>query len=223
MIVKKMHLLSVPLSGSSEPFLTKFLGSSALCKQALRHLTSIIIGTLLPISAAMSLIPSDQLFINFSRNIPTINDIVTTLAFFIGCFFIFRALLKLKIYGEMRTMMAPNARLNQVLIFLFAGALLMYLKDATMPMLVDAVFGSPTKNPLAYDTSNNMAAAVQLAAKHIIQFIGLVSLVRGIMQLTGQQEGGRSPMGKAITHIIAGVFAINVQQSINLVQGVFEV
>src|SRR5437764_9809062 len=87
---------------------------------------------------------AEVLLVNFSRNIPLIQKLIMVLAFFMGMFFIFRALLKLKIYGEMRTMMSPHARLNQVLLLLFAGALLMYLTTATIPVIVDAVFGSPT-------------------------------------------------------------------------------
>lgn len=177
-------------------------------------------GVLLPVSAAMSLVSASEMLINFSRNVPTIQKIVEALAFLTGVFFVFRALLKLKIYGEMRTMMSPHARLNQVLLLLFSGVLLLYLSTTTLSVMTDTLFGSPVIKDIAYSSNPSMNTQVQYAGKKVIQLIGMVSVFRGIIQLASYQEGGQRSIGKAITHIISGAFAVNVEQSIKLLDGI---
>lgn len=162
---------------------------------------------------------ADQLFIQFSEHVDLIINLVNMGAVLVGVTFIFKALLKLKIYGEMRSMMAPHARLNQIFLLLFVGALLMSVPSATRSILEDALLGDRAIKGLAYMPSSHVTEEIQEAAKNIVRLIGSVALVRGLIQLGSYQEGGRHPLGKSFTHIIAGIFAINVQASINLFTG----
>lgn len=172
-------------------------------------------------TTAIAIVTADELLINFSKRVPLIYNLIVNLAAFVGFAFIFRALIKLKIYGEMRTMMSPHARLNQVLLLLVSGVLLIHLTEATIPVMLDALFGSSTITQLPYEHEQSTTAMLQLATKRVVQVIGVFSLMRGIMQVAGHQEGGRHPIGKAITHIVSGVFAINIQLSLDLLQGLF--
>jgi intracellular multiplication protein IcmC len=179
------------------------------------------VSVLLLAPPAMSMTSLTQLLVNFSQNVPIIEGIIRAFAFLVGSFFILRALIKLKIYGEMRTMLSSHGRLNQVLLLLFAGVLLIYLQNLTIPVMLSAVFGDGSIKGLAYNDTLNLSEQVQYAAKRIMQFIGLAAVFRGIVQLASYQEGGRHPMGKSITHILSGIMAVNIQYSIDLLHRVF--
>jgi hypothetical protein len=155
---------------------------------------------------------------NFSQHVPLLIDLTMETASLVGFFFIFRAFIKLKIYGEMRSMMAPHARLNQILLLLFSGAALIYFPGTTREILVDAFFGTPVIKELPYGETQNIHQDIQLAAKQIMRLIGHISLLRGIVQLGSYQEGGRHSLGKSITHVLGGVCAINIQQTLDLLK-----
>lgn len=164
---------------------------------------------------------ADQFFIRLSDHASLLIELVKATAVLIGFLFIFRAFLKLKIYGEMRSMMAPHARLNQILLLLFMGTLLVSVPYATRDLFMDALFGSPTIKELVYDTSDHFSAALTYAAKRLVRLMGYVAFVRGIVQLGTYQEGGRHTIGKPMTYIVAGVLAINIEQTRRLISSLF--
>lgn len=186
-------------------------------KYTQRLLLILTTGGLARIEAASA----DQLFIHFSDYVPILIDLINATAALIGFALIFKAFLKLKIYGEMRSMMAPHARLNQILLLLLVGTLLIAIPHATTSVLLDAFFGNPTIKGLEYGAYSSFSDEIEYAAKRVVQLIGSIALVRGIVQLSSHQEGGRNSASKSITHIIAGVFAINVQATIHLLHGLF--
>jgi short subunit fatty acids transporter len=171
----------------------------------------------------LNLPASDEMLIHFSTQIPILENILMATTFFIGCILIVQATFKLKIYGEMRTMMAPHARINQIVILYCAGAALMYVSQATIPLAVDALFGSPHLTQLSYDAHQfNFNSQIQEAVKRVIRLIGQFSFIRGILQIARMNDsGGRHTLSKAITHIIAGACAINIEQTLHLVKASF--
>jgi hypothetical protein len=164
----------------------------------------------------------EQLFINIAQQVPTLITLIHRTAALLGFLLVFRALLKLKIYGEMRTMMAPQGRLGHIVLLLFVGVLLLYLGTATENILMDALFRNPAVAipEMSYGESQPLSADILLAAKWIIRLVGYISLFRGILQIGFYQEGGRHSMTKSITHIIAGICAINIQQTFNLLSSI---
>jgi len=165
----------------------------------------------------------DYFFIRLSENVDLLRQVINAIASLFGFLLIFRALLKLKIYGEMRSMMAPHARLNQILLLLFVGIVLIALPSATTPVLLDALFGTPMIKELQYNSAQPTIDDIQYAAKRIMRLIGSFALVRGILQIGTYQEGGRHSLSKSLTHIIAGILAINIQTSLEILMSLFGV
>ncbi len=163
----------------------------------------------------------DQLLKGFSLNVPILVDLINAGAALIGFLFIFRAFLKLKIYGEMRSMMAPHARLNQVILLLVVGTILIYVPYATTQLLADAIFGQPYIEEMPY-VQTLWTAEIQYVGKTIMKLIGRIALVKGMIQIGTYQEGGRHSLSKSVTHILAGMCAINIEHSLSLLMGLFE-
>jgi hypothetical protein len=180
-----------------------------------------LVGLMVPLNSYAELPAADRIFMRFSEHSELLVSLVQITAVLIGFIFVFKAFLKLKIYGEMRSMMAPHARLNQILLLLFVGTLLIAVPYATRDVLVDAFFGSPTIAGLRYDSSRHFSSELVLAAKRLVRLVGYVAFVRGLVQLGTFQEGGRYTLGKPMTYIVAGIFAINIEQTRRLIQDLF--
>lgn len=148
---------------------------------------------------------------NFGKTIPNLMQLVTAIAYVMGMFFVVNGLFHLKKYGEQRSQASSEAHLKGPILYLLVGAALLYL-----PTTVRVGFATFWTNPLPYqyDTDQSGAWADLLKAGFmIIQLIGIISFIRGLVMLThlggagGQQQG---TLGKALAHIIAGILCIDM-------------
>jgi len=127
-------------------------------------------------------------------------------------------LLKLKRYGEMRTMMSTHITIAAPLFMLLAGVALLYLPTVLESSLY-AVWG--TANPLAIPTIgvpgvNSMLPPVVM----FIRFIGVCSFIRGWLMVSRMgKEGGQPGMvGKAFMHIFGGVMCVHIVGTAHLIK-----
>lgn len=148
---------------------------------------------------------------NFSKTIPHLMQLVTAVAYVMGMFFLVNGLFHLKKYGEQRSQASGEAHLKGPILYLFVGAALLYL-PTTVRVGMSTFWVNPF--PYQYDTDQSGAWADLLKASFmIIQLIGIISFIRGLVMLThlggagGQQQG---TLGKAFAHIIAGVLCIDL-------------
>lgn len=161
----------------------------------------------------------DLFFQRFTRVSGTLTQLVTGITYFMGLIFAFRAVYALKHYGEMRTMMSSNANLKAPMTYFLIAAVFMYLPTA-IQVVNETVYGS--ENPLTFAPVLGSYSAVMTGVQMFIRFIGLVSFVRGWMMLsTLAQQGQHQSPGKAFTHILGGVMAMNIQTTIQLLKGTF--
>jgi len=161
----------------------------------------------------------DQLLINISESYTGVWYLATAAAYVFGFFFILRAVYLLKVYGDMRTMMSQQANIKGAMLLMFIGVMLIYSPTAYHTMLL-TVFNTTETSPLEYEavTSAWNQQAV-FAVYGFVQLIGLISFIRGWVMLSQQGQGGQSQFGKAMTHIIGGLFAINIQGTIDVFKG----
>src|ERR1041385_2365927 len=72
----------------------------------------------------------DQVIQRISDNIGSLMQMVTGGAYIIGTYFVIRGVMELKHFGESRTMMSSEHSLKKPLLFIFAGAALIYLPSS---------------------------------------------------------------------------------------------
>jgi len=154
-----------------------------------------------------------QIMINLSQSFPPVWDMVVALSYLIGILFIARAIYALKIYGEQRTMASQGPSMKIPVTLFFVGAMLMYLPSSKSVVLM-TIFGYSEPQPLSYITSNPAwsAQATQVVLQ-LVQLLGLIAFVRGWVYLaqTQSHNPGQHTFGKAMTHIIGGILAINIE------------
>lgn len=152
------------------------------------------------------------MLVNLSKAVPALMRLVTALAYVMGFFFIVKGVLELKHYGEGRSMMSQEHSLAKPLTFLSVGALLIYL-PGSVNVGMSTFWTSP--NPYGYgpQTDTGNWADLTDAAFMIIQLVGTIAFIRGLLILTQMGHGGQpGNFAKAMAHIIAGVMCINLYQ-----------
>ena len=159
---------------------------------------------------------------NLSKTYPYLTMMVTGLCYVIGMSLAIRAIYYLKVYGELRTMMATQSSLKIPVTYILASAVFLFIPTAFSVFNV-TVFG--TNSPIGYDNTNSTIDPIILkAVGGFVQLLGLVSFVRGWMMLVANAQspgGGHASFGKAMTHIIGGFLLINIYALTSVIWSTF--
>lgn len=154
---------------------------------------------------------------NLSANMGQLMQFVTALAYVMGMYFIIEGILKLKKFGESRTMMSEQGSLRVPMIYFFVGGFLLYLPSAVQVGLT-TFWEDPTPYAYVSDSQDPWVQLIQ-AVFVIIQLIGTIAFIRGLVILShvGGHGGQQGQFGKALAHIIGGILLINIYQFIQAV------
>ncbi|MAZ78041.1 MAG: hypothetical protein CMF39_05130 [Legionellaceae bacterium] len=159
---------------------------------------------------------------HLNDNLPGLWSLATAASYLCGFWFLLRSIYQFKMYGELRTMMATQTDLKGPLLFMFVGFMLLYWPSLLHYSMM-TVFNHP--NPLPYQdggTGETFNTTMHLAG-NVIQLVGFVSFVRGWILLTNYtgQPGAQPVMSKAIAHIVAGLFAVNIFETWHILKNTF--
>ena len=133
----------------------------------------------------------------------------------------------LKHAGEGKAHMSQGHTMKEPILYLTSGAMLLYLPSA-MDVILQTVYGS--EEILSYNDiqGGNTIIDILFGSSGLfggglvvfIQLIGLIAFVRGWVMLAksaNQQSGHQGGLGKAAMHIFGGILAINIVQTINII------
>ncbi len=153
----------------------------------------------------------------FSEAIPNLMQLVTALAYVMGFFFIVKGIINLKQFGESRSMMSHEHSLGKPLTAITVGTLLLYIPTSVQVGL--STFWTDA-NPYGYVSSTSDSwTDVTTAAFMVVQLVGTIAFIKGLIMLTHVSGHGGQPgtFSKAMAHIIAGIFCINLYQFLQTV------
>jgi intracellular multiplication protein IcmC len=152
---------------------------------------------------------------NLSNSVPELMKLVTATSYVMGMLFIMRGVIGLKHFGESRSAMSQEHSLKGPLILLGVGAALIYLPSSVRAGLT-TFWDVPT--PYAYrDQIASPYTEVLNASFMIVQLIGTIAFIRGLILLTQGGHGQQNQTSKAITHMIGGILCINIYQFIQVI------
>lgn len=155
---------------------------------------------------------------NFATAVPNLMRMVTAGAYVMGMYFVMAGVMGMKHFGEMRTMMSQEHGVTGPLVEVFIGAAMLYLPSTIRTGL--STFWVSTE-PYAYLTgATDQYTTFINACYSIIQLIGVVAFIRGLMilQKVGSGKGQQDTLGKAIAHIGGGVLCINMYNTIQMLE-----
>ena len=162
---------------------------------------------------------AQDMLTSFAKNIPNLMRMVTAIAYVLGMFFIFNGILKLKQYGESRTMMSGDRGLTGPVVTIAVGTLLLYL-PTSVQVGMSTFWTNP--NPYGYVLETDQWQEFINICFMIVQFIGTIAFIRGLVMMS--HLGSQSQQGafsKGLTHIIGGIFCINIYQFVQVVATTF--
>lgn len=154
-------------------------------------------------------------------NFETISTIVGWVSTGAGFCLLVSAMFKFKRYGESRTMMSSQMSMSGPLFTLIAGVALVLL-PRTLEILVGSIWGDG-QSLLIMPAGSEPVDQYMVAIYKMIQIVGIVSIIRGIITLSklGGGQGQPGMMGKAFGFIIGGAFCLNIQGTIALFKLIF--
>ena len=182
------------------------------------------LGLLTPFLACAEL-TLEQALSNIDNQTDEIKLFIVSVSYVIGVGLCFSGVMKLKKYGTRTAFMAVETSMIGPLLQFFIGVALFYLPDFLQSINItlynSGIFATQTN---FFDSSvivPNQYSNYINPILHIVQIIGLVSFIRGWVQLSKVSGAGQSQPGtisKAITHIITGSLAVNIYQVFNMLQ-----
>lgn len=171
----------------------------------------------LPGGSKITSTSAQDMLVNIAKSIPNLMQLVTAFAYVMGMYLIFAGILRLKHFGESRTMMSQEHSLKGPLILLTIGALLLYLPTAVQVGL-STFWTEP--NPYGYLQEKDQWSQFLNVCYLIVQFIGTIAFIRGLLTLSHLGgHGGNQPgtFAKGLTYVIGGILCINIYQFVQVI------
>lgn len=168
------------------------------------------------IGSQLSSLNPQTILMNIQQAIPNLMRLVTAIAYVIGMAFIISGVMKLKHVGEMRTQMSHEHSIVTPIIQIAVGALLLYL-PSSVQVGMSSFWSDP--NPYGYITEKDQWQQFINVCFMVVQLIGTIAFIRGLVILShvGGHGGHQGSLGKGLTHIIGGIFCINIYQFIQII------
>lgn len=165
---------------------------------------------------------------NLAPSLESIKSLLGISSYIMGMSFIMKGIMALKQVGEHRSHMGGGHNsLKEPVFFLISGSMLLFMPTA-INVFLGTIFGSntilaytgtSTLNPV-FDT---LFGSTSEFGKNLVLFVqtcGLVAFMRGwlIIARSGSQGGHQqNSMGKGLMHIGGGVLALNIVQTITII------
>lgn len=163
----------------------------------------------------LTVLSPESILANIKNTIPALTRFATAFAYVFGMVLVILGVVQLKHAGEMRTQMSHEHHLTKPLLMIAMGTLLIYLPSA-VNMGLTTFWAEP--NPYGYIEQTDQWQEVINVCFAVVQFIGVVAFIRGLILLSRAGEGGhQGNFGKGMMHVIGGIFCINIYQVIQVV------
>lgn len=157
---------------------------------------------------------------NLATQLPQVWLLVTAISYVFGFFFVIEGVMKLKKYAEQRSMMSSEASMRGPLLYIFVGAAMIYL-----PSTLNSGLTTFWLNPSPYGYEEDISEPwrdLYNACIIIVQLVGLIAFIRGLMILTHLgNQGQPGQFGRAMAHIIGGIFLIDLFDFLNMIFATF--
>ncbi|HHT0592958.1 TPA: type IV secretion protein IcmC [Legionella anisa] len=146
---------------------------------------------------------------NLSHSLYPVQHLITGGAYLLGILFFMTAISKLRKIADHRSGSSSQEKMFSPMMYLVMGAALLYLPTA-LDIMANTTFGAG--NILTYTSynSSNIFSSMGL----VVQTAGVLWFVRGCVLVAQASQPGTQHGPKGLAFMIAGVFAMNFDNSI---------
>lgn len=160
----------------------------------------------------------NQMMDKLSSNMPAVIRFIVAFAYVVGIWFVVVAVLELRVYGQARTMMPGNTSFTGPLSKFMIGVAMIFF-PSIINLSMWTLWGQGTSSILVYpNTTDTQWQPLINGVISLIRVLGYISILRGLMMYTRAAQHGAQPGtgGKATVHIIGGVLAVNIVQTVKI-------
>lgn len=149
-------------------------------------------------------------------------DFILSLYYLIGIAFVLGGVAKLKKLGHRTAFMNVDSGIAGPLLMMFVGAALIF-SPQFIEVINNTFFAQSEVQELAYTAGDADIFSQYKDLLRIVQFIGLIALLRGFLILSKATGQGVQPgtISKGFMHIFGGVLAVNIMTTIQIVNNTF--
>lgn len=156
-----------------------------------------------------------SMLVRIGSQIPNFTMLVTAIGYVVGMVFIIMGVMKLKHLGEARTTMSREHSPVPPIVLILVGAALLYV-PTTVNVGMSTFWANPS--PYSYNENTDVWSQYLNICFEVVQLLGVIAFIRGLIILAKLGEHGQpGQFSKGLTHIIGGIFCINIYQFIQVV------
>lgn len=149
-----------------------------------------------------------QMLMNLASVGPSFLRLITAIAWVMGMVLVIKGVIGLKELGDQRTArMDHHHSPKGAIIKIAIGSMLLYL-PSTIRVGMNTFWNEP--NPYAYVKDTSDWSNLLSSAFIVIEIVGVIAVIRGLLLLANGGQGHQSNFGKAMSHIVAGILCINM-------------
>jgi hypothetical protein len=152
-----------------------------------------------------------------SESIPSLGNLAIVFAYLSGLTMVIGALYKLRMHGDYRAMMSAGVDLKGPFGVITFGSFLIWLPSA-LEVTSASLWG--VGEPLGYSPVGGSFYDEGIAvALQIVEFVGLVAFIRGLIILSRAGQSQQSQPGtfaKGFTHLIGGILAYHINATLDV-------
>lgn len=149
-------------------------------------------------------------------------DFILSLYYLIGVAFILGGVAKLKKLGHRTAFMNVDSGIAGPLLMMFVGSALIF-SPQFIAVINHTFFDQSKIAELSYQAGDLDMFEAYKDLLRIVQFIGLIALLRGFLILSKATGQGVQPgtISKGFMHIFGGVLAVNIMTTLRIVNNTF--
>jgi len=160
-------------------------------------------------------------FVGLAPSLPSLFTLVKAFCVILGLCMLIHSILRLKNLNNRQN----QSEFRPILVEILAAIALINL-NLFIATGSESFFGEGLKEVASLSnhvqTNGNWAAAraqnIVFAILSFIQFVGYISVARGITELNNTSKGkANSSLGKGLTHIIGGILACNILMTVEMI------
>lgn len=145
------------------------------------------------------------------ESVPGLVQLLFGASYVAGVFFIFMAIMKLKVYAQALSQMSSEKNIMKPILLLMVGVGFIWL-PALMDSALYTLWNYGTDSVLQYPANTDIWVQLTNPLIDLLRVFGLISIVRGwgMLARLGSEGQHQGVTGKAIIHIVGGVLAWNI-------------
>lgn len=153
----------------------------------------------------------NDMLASMEQSIPGVVQLLFGASYVAGVFFIYKAILKLKKYGQALSQMTADKDIMKPVLLLLVGVGFIWL-PALMDSFLYTLWNYGTDSVLQYPANTDIWVSLTNPLIDLLRVFGLISIIRGwgMLARLGSDGQNQGVTGKAVIHIVGGILAWNI-------------